>query len=77
VQACVAKPGIVTDGSAARSVMAAVARLTNVVSYISVEELAAAMLNQIVSPSGFEKEPLTNDDLKRIGRAVLDKTGGK
>jgi hypothetical protein len=36
---------------------------------ISVGEVAAAMLDQVVK--GFEKEPLHNDDLARIGAGVL------
>jgi len=39
------------------------------VSNISVEELAAALLQQV--QDGFEKEPLVNEDLKRIGKRVL------
>lgn len=38
---------------------------------VSVTEAAAAMLQQVVE--GFEKEPLQNDDLVRIGRKALGK----
>jgi hypothetical protein len=38
------------------------------------EELAAAMLDQVVR--GFEMEPINNDDLVRIGAKVLaERTG--
>ena len=37
---------------------------------VSVTELAAASLSQVVR--GFEHEPLTNDDLLRLGRAALE-----
>ncbi len=36
---------------------------------IDVEEFSAAMLHEIMH--GFEKEPLENDDLVRIGRQAL------
>ena len=36
---------------------------------IAVEEIAAAMIDQVVR--GFEKEPLLNEDLSRIGKQVL------
>lgn len=37
---------------------------------VSVEEISAAMLRQVVE--GFEKEPLECKDLVRIGRKALD-----
>lgn len=52
-------------------------RATNVVTRaipnISVTELSAAILDQIVR--GFEKEALSNADLVRIGQAALGKQG--
>jgi len=37
---------------------------------LSVVEMSAAMLDQVLN--GFEKDPLTNEDLVRIGRRALD-----
>jgi hypothetical protein len=39
-----------------------------IVPSITVTEIAAAMLDQVVN--GFEKEPLRNEDLVRIGRGL-------
>jgi hypothetical protein len=50
--------------------MATVLKWTGVVTNVSVTEVAAAMLDQIIN--GYEKEPLQNDDLVRIGRKVLE-----
>lgn len=36
---------------------------------VTVTEFSAAMIDQVVN--GFEKEPLMNEDLVRIGRRVL------
>jgi hypothetical protein len=38
---------------------------------IALSEIAAAMLQQVTE--GFEKEPLENGDLVRIGREILRK----
>jgi hypothetical protein len=35
---------------------------------VDVADISAALLNQVIN--GFEKEPLTNDDLVRIGREM-------
>lgn len=70
VEACVAKPGLVTGNSTvARSVLGAAVRWTNVIPNVGAEELVAAMLQQVVR--GFEKEPLRNEDLRRIGQEAL------
>ena len=37
---------------------------------IGVREISAAMLHSVIH--GFEKEPLENDDLVRIGRQALE-----
>jgi len=47
------------------------ARWLPVIPSVGLDEIAAAMVQQI--REGFEKEPLLNDDLKRIGQAVLAK----
>ncbi|KAK0648068.1 hypothetical protein B0T16DRAFT_388382 [Cercophora newfieldiana] len=73
VQACVAKPSIVTSAATPMilSVSVAALRMSGILPSIGIEELAAAMVQQI--RDGFEKEPLMNDDLKRIGREALAK----
>jgi len=42
-----------------------------IVPNVAIIEIAAAMLDQVIT--GFEKEPLQNDDLVRIGRALIQK----
>lgn len=65
------KPSLVTSNlTFLGSVVGAAARLTGVMPTIGIEELAAAMVQQI--RDGFEKEPLMNDNLKRIGRKALE-----
>ncbi|KAJ7682450.1 putative nucleoside-diphosphate-sugar epimerase [Mycena polygramma] len=70
LEACVAKPGIITLSAASR-VFASAVKLVMGIPSVSVPEVAAAMLQQVVN--GFEKEPLQNDDLVRIGRQALQK----
>ena len=67
VEACVSKPGlIITPGQILKTVAAKyVISLPNV----DVTKISAAMLYQVIN--GFEKEPLENDDLVRIGRQAL------
>ncbi|KAJ7679040.1 hypothetical protein DFH06DRAFT_1315988 [Mycena polygramma] len=67
-EACVAKPGIITR-STASWVFASAVKLIMSVPNVSVAEVAAAMLQQ--ASNGFEKEPLQNADLVRIGRQAL------
>lgn len=70
VEACVAKPGIIlTTGKVLQSIFATALKWAGVVPNISLTEIAAAMLDQVVN--GFEKEPLLNDDLVRIGNKIL------
>lgn len=40
---------------------------------VGVTECAAAMLDAVLN--GFEKEPLDNDDLNRLGRKALEAEG--
>ncbi|KAJ6507904.1 putative nucleoside-diphosphate-sugar epimerase [Mycena vitilis] len=68
LEACVAKPGIITR-SIASWVFASGLKLVMGVPSVSVAEVAAAMLQQ--AANGFEKEPLQSDDLVRIGRQAL------
>ena len=41
---------------------------------VSVVDISAAMLSEVLN--GFEKDPLTNEDLVRIGQKVLAGTKG-
>ena len=52
-----------------RSIMASVAGFTMSMPSISNQALSAGMLDQVMN--GFEKEPLENDDLVRIGTKAL------
>jgi hypothetical protein len=69
MQACVAKPGLITR-SIASVVFAGGLKLVMGVPSVGLSEVSAAMLHQVVH--GFEKEPLENEDLVRIGRQTLD-----
>jgi hypothetical protein len=70
IEATVAKPGLILEpgnwGHWLRSwllwLVASLPSIGNV-------EISAAMLDQVLN--GFEKDPLVNDDLVRIGRKVL------
>jgi hypothetical protein len=70
-QPCIAKLGYVTDGGILRGTMGAALRLTGMVTTITVQEAAAAILEQVVSEKGIEKESVLNEDLVKIGREVL------
>ncbi|KAK7033363.1 putative nucleoside-diphosphate-sugar epimerase [Favolaschia claudopus] len=72
-EASVAKPGLIKR-SLASTILAAGLKLIMVPS-VSLEEVSAAMIHQVIN--GFEKEPLENDDLVRIGREALKQGGGK
>lgn len=52
-----------------RSIVALVIRVATLKACVTVTECSATLLDQIVN--GFEKEPLENEDLIRIGRRVL------
>jgi hypothetical protein len=52
-----------------RSIMAFAMRLAMSMPSVTVTEISATMLDQVVN--GFEKEPLMNEDLVRIGQRVL------
>ena len=71
VEAAVARPGLITStATALRAVWGSALRWSGLGASISLEELAAAMLEQAIC--GFETDTLTNDNLRRIGRNVLD-----
>ncbi|KAJ6512996.1 putative nucleoside-diphosphate-sugar epimerase [Mycena sanguinolenta] len=68
-EACVVKPGLITQ-DAASIARAEQLRATMGVPSVTVEEVSAAMLQQVLG--GIEKEPLMNEDLVRIGRKALE-----
>ncbi|KAK4693336.1 hypothetical protein P7C71_g4045, partial [Lecanoromycetidae sp. Uapishka_2] len=73
VEACVSKPGLITaPGQILKTMSAMVMKSVISVPNVDIREISAAMLNQVVN--GFEKEPLENEDLVRIGRKVLEDT---
>ncbi|KAG9254033.1 putative nucleoside-diphosphate-sugar epimerase [Emericellopsis atlantica] len=70
VQVCIARPGIVTsDATYTRAFWGSAVRTLNPVANVSRDELAAAMVDQVVN--GFDKKVLANADLKTRGREVL------
>ena len=67
---CSAKCGWITAATfSARSLVAFALKWGMSVPSVAVNECSAAMLDQVAN--GFEKEPLMNEDLVRIGRRVL------
>ncbi|KAK1831165.1 succinate-semialdehyde dehydrogenase [Podospora conica] len=71
VEMCVVKPGIVTGHlSGLMSVMMGVLLGLGIFKKVGIQELVAAMLQQ-VRDGGFETETLENDDLIRIGQKAL------
>ncbi|KAI1188392.1 NAD(P)-binding protein [Nemania serpens] len=69
VEVAAAKPGYITaSGDLTRAAMGAMITVASGIPSINVEDLAAAMLNQVVE--GFEKEPLMPQDLIRIAGTI-------
>jgi hypothetical protein len=70
LEVCVAKPGVIItpNDSVFRSAFATTARLAGFPK-IKVSECAAAMIDQVII--GFEKDPLMNADLVRLGTKAL------
>ena len=64
VEACVAKPGLISSG-VVTSVLGGFFRLTGIVPSNTISGVSKAMLDQIIK--GFEKEPLLAVDLERLG----------
>ena len=54
-----------------KNAFASVLKWTKGVGNVCITEISAAMIDQALH--GFEKEPLLNDDLVRIGREALKK----
>lgn len=64
------KPGIITaPGQFFKNAFASVMGYVMSVPSIYVHEISAAILHEVVN--GFEKEPLMNEDLVRIGREAM------
>ncbi len=69
IEACAAKSGLVNQSGAMYYAVAAAAKLVPSLSNITVQGLSAAMIDQAIK--GFEKEPLMNGDLARLGEQAL------
>lgn len=67
------KPGYITaPGQVLRTAFATMLKYVMGLPIVDVADVAAAMLHEVVH--GFEKEPLENDDLVKIGRQALGRT---
>lgn len=65
-----AKAGLITGpGQYLKMIFAVAMKYVMSLPSVSVAEISAAMLHEVIH--GFEKEPLENDDLVRIGRQAL------
>ncbi len=65
-----AKPGLITaPGQILKTIRATVLKYVMSLPNVDVAEISAAMLHEVIH--GFEKEPLENDDLVKIGRQAL------
>ncbi|KAI1780703.1 putative nucleoside-diphosphate-sugar epimerase [Hypoxylon cercidicola] len=72
VEAAIAKPGFITaPGDILKSVIGTAVQWSLGVPSISVVDLAAALIDQVVN--GFEKEQLLPEDLAKIARRMQDK----
>ena len=70
MEACAAKPGLITTrGQYLKTIFATFLQYVMSVPNIDVSVISAAMLHEVIH--GFEKEPLGNDDLVRIGNQAL------
>lgn len=70
MEACAAKPGLIKGpGQFWKAILATVMKYAMSLPSVDVADISAAMLHEVVH--GFEKEPLENDDLVRIGREAL------
>ena len=66
----VAKPGWITAPTfSTRSLMAFVMKVAVSMPSVTVSEISASMIDQVLK--GFDKEPLLNENLVRFGRQVL------
>ena len=68
-----AKPGFIAgSGRYWKTIVATALNIVMSLPKIDVEEISAAMIHEVMH--GFEKEPLENADLVRIGREALKGT---
>jgi hypothetical protein len=67
---CVAKPGFIYTPENDAQYRALLAQTGREIPGIHLDVCAAAMLQQTLD--GFEKEPLLNEDLERLGRRALE-----
>jgi len=75
VEATVAKPGLINQpGNIFHWFRATILWFVASLPNISVVDISAAMLDQVLN--GFEKDPLMNDDLVRIGQKALREMKG-
>lgn len=65
VEVAIARPGMIKDGNPREGADKFEADAATKIPNILVQEVARAMLKQVVQ--GFEKETISNDDLKHIG----------
>jgi hypothetical protein len=71
LEACVAKPGLISSpGAPLKNIFITAASWVGART-IDVSECAAAMIDQVMH--GFEKDPLSNADLVRLGQEALEK----
>ncbi|CAM1510689.1 Fc.00g010240.m01.CDS01 [Cosmosporella sp. VM-42] len=72
IEACAAKSGLITaPGYYLKNMFAFGLKWVKGVGNVGNAAISAAMIDQVLH--GFEKEPLANDDLARIGQEVLKK----
>ena len=70
LEVCVVKPGFITArGQILKTLTAMALKFMVSLPSLDIKEVSAAMLHQITN--GFEKEPLENADLVRIGCQAL------
>lgn len=72
-EACVAKPGLISSpGTPMKNIFITAANWAGIPK-VELSECAAAMIDQVMN--GFEKDPLNNADLIRLGRKALERDG--
>lgn len=72
LEVCAARPGLIIGlKDYFKPIFAVGLRLIKGVPSLNVDQVAAAMLHEVVN--GFSKDPLTHDDLERIGTTQLAK----
>ncbi|KAL0562399.1 hypothetical protein V5O48_019688 [Marasmius crinis-equi] len=73
VDICFARPGIISSWqSVPKAFLSFAAWVIPGAPIVSLEQMGAACLQQVVSEKGFEKEILENEDLVRVGKGALE-----